>query len=89
MIKALFWALRQLPETVTATEKLVLIGLADMSNDEHCVNVSLIKLMRFTCLDSDVIEECLTSLLAKGFLKNLDEDTACEHMPYYKLLVTI
>ena len=89
MIKALYWALRQLPETVTANEKMVLIGLADMSNDEYCVNLSMIKLLRFTCLDNDVIKDCITSLLAKGFIKNLDENTDCEHMPYFKLLVTI
>jgi hypothetical protein len=34
MIRALAWALRQHPDTITSNEKLVLIGLADMSDDE-------------------------------------------------------
>lgn len=90
MIKALFWAMKQHPDTITPIEKLVLIGLADMSNDEQCVNVSLIKLGKFTGLDNDVMQECITNLSAKGFIKNLDgENLSLEHMTYFKLIITL
>jgi len=90
MIKALYWAMRQHADTISSYEKLVLIGLADMSNDEQCVNVSLIKLGKFTGLDNDVITECIDNLAAKGFIKHLDGDEInLEHMAYFKLLVTM
>lgn len=90
MIKALFWAMKQHPDTITPIEKLVLIGLADMSNDEQCVNVSLIKLGKFSGLDNDVMQDCITSLSNKGFIKNLDgESLSLEHMTYFKLLITL
>jgi hypothetical protein len=87
MIKALFWAMKQHADTISSNEKLLLIGLADMSDDEQCVNISMIKLSKFTGFDSDVISECLYNLESKGFIKNLDGDL--EHMTYYKLLVTM
>ena len=90
MIKALFWALKQHVETISPAEKLTLIGLADMSDDESCVNVSLIKLGKFTGFDSDVLEQIIGSLCAKGFIKNLDGDELnLEHMTYFKLLITL
>ena len=90
MIKALFWAMKQHPDTISPAEKLVLIGLADMSNDEQCVDVSLIKLSKFTGFDHDVLEQCISHLSAKGFIKNLDgEEINLEHMTYFKLLITL
>lgn len=87
MIKALFWAMKQHTDTISSCEKLVLIGLADMSDDEHCVNISMIKLSKFTGFDAETISECLFNLESKGFIKNLDGDL--EHMTYYKLLITL
>ena len=88
MIKALAWALRQHPETITSNEKLVLIGLADMSDDEQVVRVSIIKIVEFSGLDSETVEECMRNLTNKGFIKCLDEEIELEYMPSYKLLIT-
>ena len=88
MIRALAWALRQHPDTITSNEKLVLIGLADMSDDEHVVRLSVIKIAKFSGLDNEVIEECLSNLLSKGFIKCLDLEAELEYMPCYKLLIT-
>lgn len=87
MIKALFWAMKQHTDTISPQEKLVLIGLADMSDDEQCVNISMIKLSKFSGFDTEAISECLFNLESKGFIKNLDGDL--EHMTYYKLLITL
>ena len=90
MIKALFWALKQHADTISPAEKLVLIGLADMSNEDQCVNVSLIKLSKFTGFDNDVLEQLIDNLCDKGFIKNLDgEKINLEHMTYFKLLITL
>ena len=88
MIRALAWALRQHPDTITSNEKLVLIGLADASDDEQVVRVSVIKMSKFTGLDNEVIEECLANLASKGFIKCLDLETELGYMPCYKLLIT-
>lgn len=88
MIKALAWALRQHPETITSDEKLVLIGLADMSDDEQVVRVSVIKVVKFSGLDNETVEECIRNLANKGFIKCLDEDVELEYMPSYKLIIT-
>ena len=88
MIRALAWALRQHPDTITSNEKLVLIGLSDASDDEQVVRVSVIKMSKFTGLDNEVIEECLANLASKGFIKCLDLEIELEYMPCYKLLIT-
>lgn len=88
MIKALAWALRQHPDTITSHEKLVLIGLADMSDDEQVVRISVIKIAKFSGLDNEAVEECVANLTNKGFIKCLDEDVELEYMPCYKLLIT-
>jgi DNA-binding MarR family transcriptional regulator len=88
MIRALAWALRQHPDTITPHEKLILIGLADMSDDEQIVRVSSIKLSKFTGLDSDAVTEAISNLSAKGFIKCLDDNLDTEFMQSYKLIVT-
>jgi hypothetical protein len=88
MIKALAWSMRQHPDTITSLEKLVLIGLSDMCDDEQIVRVSVIKLTKFAGIDNDVVEECLTKLAAKGFIKCLDDEEGFECMPCYKLIIT-
>lgn len=88
MIRALAWALRQHPDTITPLEKLILIGLADMSDDEQIVRVSSIKLSKFTGLDTDTANEAISNLSAKGFIKCLDDDLDTDYMQSYKLIVT-
>jgi len=88
MIRALAWALRQHPDTITTHEKLILIGLADMSDDEQIVRLSHIKLTKFTGLDSDTINDAIYNLHAKGFIKCLDDSADTDFMQSYKLIVT-
>jgi DNA-binding MarR family transcriptional regulator len=80
--------LRQHPDTITTHEKLILIGLADMSDDEQIVRVSSIKLSKFTGLDGDAVTEAIGNLSAKGFIKCLDDDLDTDYMQSYKLIVT-
>jgi hypothetical protein len=75
MIKALSWALRQHPDKVTTHEKLVLIGMADMCDEDMNVRVLKYKLARFAGLDVPEITEILRQLTDKGFIKELEEDT--------------
>lgn len=75
MIKALSWALRQHPDKVTTNEKLVLIGMADMCDEDMNVRVLKYKLARFAGLDIPEISEILSQLSNKGFIKELEEDT--------------
>lgn len=75
MIKALSWALRQHPDKVTTNEKLVLIGMADMCDEDMNVRVLKYKLARFAGLDVPEITEILSQLSNKGFIKELEEDT--------------
>lgn len=75
MIKALNWALRQHSDKVTTHEKLVLIGMADMSDEDMNVRVLKFKLARFAGLDIPEITEILSQLTNKGFIKQLEEDT--------------
>lgn len=75
MIKALSWALRQHPDKVTTNEKLVLIGMADMCDEDMNVRVFKYKLARFAGLDIPETSEILRQLVDKGFIKELEEDT--------------
>lgn len=75
MIKALSWALRQHPDKVTTHEKLVLIGMADMCDEDMNVRVFKYRLARFAGLDVLEITEILRQLVDKGFIKELEEDT--------------
>jgi hypothetical protein len=75
MIKALSWALRQHPDKVSSIEKLVLIGMADMCDEDMNVRVFKYRLARFAGLDGTEITEILRQLTDKGFIKELEEDT--------------
>lgn len=89
MIKALSWALRQHPDKVTSHEKLVLIGLADMCDDDLNVKVIKYKLARFAGLDIPEITDILRQLTDKGFIKDLEDDTdAADTSIAYKLIAS-
>lgn len=89
MIKALNWALRQHPDKVTTHEKLVLIGMADMCDEDMNVKVLKYKLARFAGLDVPEITEILQQLNDKGFIKDLEEDTdAADTSVAYRLIAS-
>ena len=89
MIKALSWALRQHPDKITTHEKLVLIGMADMCDEDMNVRVLKYKLARFAGLDVPEITEILQQLNDKGFIKELEEDTdAADTSVAYRLIAS-
>lgn len=89
MIKALSWALRQHPDKVNTHEKLVLIGMADMCDEDMNVRVLKYKLARFAGLDVPEITEILQQLNDKGFIKELEEDIdAADTSIAYRLIAS-
>jgi hypothetical protein len=87
MIKALSFALRQHPDKLSSLEKLVLIGLADMSNDDMVVNVLKYKIARFACLDVHELGNILKNLVDKGFIKEIENNTeAVDTSIVYRLI---
>lgn len=89
MIKAIAWAMRQHPDKLTSTEKLVLIGLADMCNGDFLVYANQYKLSRFACIDLDLTKDIIANLASKGFITALDEERGTvEQHDVYKLIVT-
>lgn len=89
MIKALSWALRQHPDKVSSIEKLVLIGMADMCDEDMNVRVFKYRLARFSGLDVPDITEILQQLTDKGFIKELEEDTdAADTSIAYRLIAS-
>lgn len=88
MIKALAWALRQHPDKVNSLEKLVLVVLADMATDDGMVNALKYKLARNACLDIDELDDILTNLIDKGFIKEArDYVEPHDTTVLYKLIV--
>lgn len=89
MIKALSWALRQHSDKVSTNEKLVLIGMADMCDEDMNVRIFKYKLARFAGLDVTEITEILTQLNDKGFIKELEENTdAADTSIAYRLIAS-
>jgi len=89
MIRALAWAMRQHPDRMTSLEKLVLIHLADICDDDCTLHLSTYKISRFACLTNEEVDDILLSLTDKGFIKPLEEDiTALDKVTLYKLFVT-
>lgn len=87
MIKALAYALRQHPDKLSSLEKLVLIGLADMCDDDLVVNVLKYKIARFACLDVHELGDILKNLVDKGFIKEIENDTeAADTAVVYRLI---
>lgn len=88
MIKALAWALRQHPDKVNSLEKLVLVVLADMANEDGVVNALKYKVARTACLDIDELDGILAHLADKGFIKDLENEIdAADTTVLYKLIV--
>lgn len=89
MIRALAWAMRQHPDRVTSLEKLVLIHLGDVADDDCVVHLNRYKISRFSCLTNEEVDDILCSLVDKGFIKSLEEDIdALNRVSLYKLFVT-
>lgn len=89
MIKALAWALRQHPDKVNSLEKLALVVLSDMATDDGIVNALKYKVARNACLDVDELEDILSNLLDKGFIKEVrDYIEPHDTTVIYKLIVT-
>lgn len=88
MIKALAWALRQHPDKVNSLEKLVLVVLSDIANEEGVVNALKYKIARTSCLDIDELNLILMNLADKGFIKELENNTdSVDTTVLYKLIV--
>lgn len=89
MIKALAWALRQHPDRMTTCEKLVLIGLADVCDDDNVVHLNRYRLARFASMSQDDLNDILLSLTDKGYIKPLEDDVeTLDRVTLYKLIVT-
>lgn len=89
MIKAINWAMRTHPDKVTTIEKLVLIGLADMCQENLIITINFNKLARFACLEYEQARKAVENLANKGFIQSLDNNI-CETTQFctYKLIVT-
>jgi hypothetical protein len=89
MIKELAWAMRQHPDRLQTLEKMVLIGLANMSSDCQIVNLNCYKLARFACVDQNELKQVLNILTDKGFIKLIEDHIeSFDTTASYKLIVT-
>lgn len=89
MIRALAWAMRQHPDRMTSLEKLVLIYLADVSDEDNVVHLNRYKIARFASMTQEDVNDILLSLADKGYIKPLEDDIeTLDKVTLYKLIVT-
>lgn len=88
MISALNWAMRLTTEVITTHEKLVLIALADVSDFLYITKANKTKILKFTCLTDEELNDALESLENRGFIKKLSDTDHRDTLDEYKLIVS-
>lgn len=88
MIQALNWAMRLTTDVITTNEKIVLIGLADVCDFLYHTQPNKTKLLKFTCLSEEQLDDAINILLTKGFIKQVAEKEHRDTLDLYKLIVS-
>jgi hypothetical protein len=81
------WAWKKSRNELTATEKLVLLSLADRANEDHECWPSKERLIQDTCLKRHTVFKAIASLESKGFLMKTGRKTGkMNRVDIYKLI---